>query len=186
MKVLILRAGDFFGPASPGALGWLVQQGKERVTGVFLPGPGDVGHAYAYLPDVAETMARLVDAEDRLGRFEVFHFRGQWLAHNAAFGEAMRRVTGNARLPVRAFPWIVVRLAAPFNETFRELLEMRYLWKRPIGLDNAKLVRFLGEEPHTPLDQALAASLADMGCLAEAPYAGLEVCRTSSAMAPAM
>ena len=30
---------------------------------------------------------------------------------------------------------------------------MRYLWKRPIGLDNAKLVAFLGEEPATPLDR---------------------------------
>jgi len=77
-----------------------------------------------------------------------------------------------------------VRLAAPFNETFRELLEMRYLWKKPIGLDNAKLVRFLGEEPHTPLDRALGATLADMGCLEEPAYAAAEVCRSSSAMAP--
>ena len=186
LKVLLLRAGDFFGPAAPGALDWLVQHAKGRVTGVFQPGPGNVGHAYAYLPDLAETMARLVDHEDRLGRFEVFHFRGHYLERNAAFGEAIRRVTGDPKLPLRAFPWIVVTAAAPFNETFRELLEMRYLWRRPIGLANARLVGFLGEEPHTPLDQALAASLADMGCLAEAPYAASEVCRTSSAMAPAM
>jgi nucleoside-diphosphate-sugar epimerase len=186
LKVLLVRAGDFFGPAAPGALSWLVQHGKGRVSGVFQPGPGDVGHAYAYLPDLAETMARLAGQEDRLGRFEVFHFRGHYLERNAAFGEAIRRVTGNPKLPLRAFPWIVVRAAAPFNETFRELLEMRYLWTRPIGLANAKLVGFLGEEPHTPLDQALAVSLADMGCLEEAPYAGAEVCRASSAMAPAM
>jgi nucleoside-diphosphate-sugar epimerase len=186
VRVLILRAGDFFGPAAPGALAWLVQHGRGRVTGVFQPGPGDVGHAYAYLPDLAETMAQLADAEDRLARFEVFHFRGQWLAHNAEFGAALRRVTRDPHLPVRGFPWIVVRLAAPFNETFRELLEMRYLWRRPIGLDNAKLTRFLGAEPHTPLDRALAASLADMGCLGEAPYPGAEVRRASSATAPAM
>ena len=190
VKVLIVRAGDFFGPAAPGALGWLVQHAKGRVIGVYQPGPGDNGHAYAYLPDLAETLARLVDNEDRLGRYEVFHFRGHYLERNAAFGEAIRRVTGNPRLPVRPFPWFVVWAASPFNETFRELLEMRYLWRRPIGLANDKLVRFLGEEPHTPLDQALAASLADMGCLPEASpetsYGGAEVCRTSSAMAPAM
>ena len=52
-------------------------------------------------------------------------------------------------------------------ETFREMIEMRYLWTRPIGLDNAKLVAFLGEEPHTPLDAAMRATLADMGCLGE-------------------
>jgi nucleoside-diphosphate-sugar epimerase len=186
VRVLVLRAGDFFGPASPGALGWLLLRGKDRVTGVFQPGPANIGHAFAYLPDLGETLARLVDAEDRLGRFEVFHFRGQWLARGAEFGAAIRRVTGNPKLPVWRFPWIVVRLAAPFNETFRELLEMRYLWRRPIGLDNAKLVSFLGEEPHTPLDQALAASLADMGLLEEPAYAGSPVCRTSSTIAPAM
>jgi nucleoside-diphosphate-sugar epimerase len=186
LKVLLLRAGDFFGPAAPGVLDWLVSHSKGRVTQVWSPGPADNGHAYAYLPDLAETMARLVDQEDRFGRFEVFHFRGHYLDRNAAFGEAMRRVTGNPKLPVRPFPWIVVWAAAPFNETFRELLEMRYLWQRPIGLSNAKLTRFLGEEPATPLDAALAASLADMGALPEPPYGALEVCRTSSAMAPAM
>ncbi len=186
LRVLVLRAGDFFGPAAPGALGWLVQHAKGRVTGVFQPGPGDVGHAYAYLPDLAETMARLAGAEARLGRYEVFHFRGHYLARNAEFGAAMRRVTGDPKLPVRPFPWIVVWAASPFNETFRELLEMRYLWRRPIGLANGKLVAFLGEEPHTSLDRALAASLADMGCLEEPAYAGSVVCRTSSAMAPVM
>ena len=34
------------------------------------------------------------------------------------------------------------------------MLEMRYLWKKPLRFDNAKLVSLLGVEPHTPLDQA--------------------------------
>ena len=44
---------------------------------------------------------------------------------------------------------------------------MRYLWRKPVGLDNTKLVRFLGEEPHTPLDRRHDRDLADMGCLGE-------------------
>ena len=190
LKVLVLRAGDFFGPAAPNsALGWLTRRGKGKVTGVFQPGPSDVGHAFAYMPDLAETLARLVEAEDRMAPFEVFHFRGQWLEHNAELGAAIRRVVGRPDLPVTRFPWIVVHIAAPFNETFRELLEMRYLWYRPIGLGNAKLVRLIGPEPHTPLDTALKATLADMGALEErAPAYGGEaaVCRSSSAMAPTM
>jgi nucleoside-diphosphate-sugar epimerase len=187
VKVLILRAGDFFGPAAPNsALSWLTTHRPGRVTGVFRPGPADVGHAFAYMPDLGEALARLVDAD--LADYEVVHFRGQWLERIALLGEAMRRVTGRADLPVRSFPWIVVRLAAPFNETFRELLEMRYLWQRPIGLDNARLVRLIGPEPHTPLDAALRATLADMGALEErAPdYAAMDVCRLSSTMAPTM
>lgn len=168
VKVLILRSGDFFGPAAPNsALAWLTTRSKGRLTGVYAPGPADNGHAYAYMPDLAETLARLLDAEDRLADFEVFHFRGHYLARNAEMGEAIRRVTRRPDLPIRPFPWIVVWTAAPFVEMFRELLEMRYLWNRPIGLDNAKLVAFLGAEPHTPLDTAVKATLVDMGCLEE-------------------
>jgi nucleoside-diphosphate-sugar epimerase len=188
VKVLILRAGDFFGPAAPGALAWLVQRRGPRITGVYAPGPGDVGHAYAYLPDLAETLALLVDAEARLGAYEVFHFRGQWLEHNRTFAETIARVVGRPDLPVRSFPWLMVRLASPVVETFRELLEMRYLWNRPIGLDNAKLVGFLGHEPHTPLASALSASLCDMGVLEEDAgcYVERPASRSSSAMAPTM
>ena len=60
---------------------------------------------------------------------------------------------------------VVVRLLSPFVETFREMLEMSYLWRQPLGLDNRKLVAFLGEEPHTPTVEALRASLKGLGCL---------------------
>jgi nucleoside-diphosphate-sugar epimerase len=38
-------------------------------------------------------------------------------------------------------------------------------------MDNAKLVAFLGREPHTPLDEAVEAALEGMGSLATAPVA---------------
>jgi hypothetical protein len=36
---------------------------------------------------------------------------------------------------------------------------MRYLWREDIRLDNSRLVAFLGAEPHTPLDVAVAETL---------------------------
>lgn len=186
-KALVLRAGDFFGPAAPNSsFGWLTTRRAGRLRSVYSPGRPDVGHAYAYMPDLAETLARLLERQDGLADFEVFHFRGHYLQHNGELGAAVRRVTGQPRLPIRPFPWIMVIALAPFVETFRELWEMRYLWERPIGLANAKLVRFLGEEPHTPLDAAIRATLADMGCLDEAAYAPPAASRSSSAMAPTM
>ena len=162
VKVLILRAGDFFGPAAPASsLAFLARKHRGRLSGIYRP--GRAGHAFAYLPDLCETLARLADAEDRMGAFEVFHFRGQWMDDGDTLGEVVRRIAGDPKLPIKGFPWIIFRLAAPFNETFREMLEMRYLWDKPIGLDNAKLVRFLGEEPHTHVDVALKATLVDMG-----------------------
>jgi nucleoside-diphosphate-sugar epimerase len=164
----VIRAGDYFGPAAPNSgLSWLTQRAKGRLTSVYAPGPGNVGHAWAYLPDLAEAAARLMDAEDRLADFDVFHFRGHWLERADAMAEALARVTGQPRLRVKPFPYPVILALSPFVETFRELPEMRYLWRKPIGLSNAKLVGAIGPEPHTPLDQALRATLSDMGCLGE-------------------
>jgi hypothetical protein len=43
--------------------------------------------------------------------------------------------------------------------------EMRYLWRKAIRMDNAKLVATLGYEPHTPIDEAVEGALVEMGCL---------------------
>jgi nucleoside-diphosphate-sugar epimerase len=173
VKALVLRAGDFFGPAAPNSsLGWLTTRRGGRVRSVYAPGPLDVGHAFAYLPDLAETMARLIDREEDLADYEVFHFAGHWLPRGDDLVRSIRRVSGDGGIPLRPFPYPVVWAMAPFNETFRELLEMAYLWRRPIGLDNAKLVSFLGAEPHTPLDHAITATLTDMDCLEGEPVVG--------------
>ncbi|MEO8811491.1 MAG: NAD-dependent epimerase/dehydratase family protein [Caulobacteraceae bacterium] len=168
VTALVLRAGDFFGPAAPnGALSWLVTRRGGRVRSIYRPGPANVGHAFAYLPDLAETMALLIDREAELADFATFHFAGHWLGGND-LGEAVRRVTGRADLPIRPFPAALLYALAPVNQTFREMIEMLYLWRRPIGLDNARLVAFLGAEPRTSLDTAVRATLADLDCLGDA------------------
>ena len=168
-RVLVLRAGDFFGPAAPNSgLGWLTQRSRGKLRSVYATGPGAVGHAWAYLPDMAETTAQLLDHEDRLADFEVFHFAGHWMERADDLAASLRRVSGQPRLPIKPFPYPMIYALSPFVELFRELIEMRYLWRVPIGMDNAKLVAFLGAEPHTPLDQAVRATLADMDCLGSA------------------
>ena len=133
-KVLIVRAGDFFGPAAPNSgLGWLTTTRRGRVRSIYAPGPAEVGHAWAYLPDLAETTARLVEREADLADFEVFHFAGHWLARGDDLAGAVRRAAGRPDLPIRPFPWPLIWALSPFVETFRELLEMRYLWRRPSG-----------------------------------------------------
>ena len=166
VRVLIVRAGDFFGPR-PGKNNWfsqgLVKPGRPLRSVVYL-GRHDVSHAWAYLPDLARTIVRLVERDAELGAFEVFHFRGHSFERGVEFAEATRAVAGVPSAPIRRFPWFAIYLLSPFVETFREMLEMRYLWQTSLLLDNQKLVRFLGEEPHTPLAEALAAALAGHGC----------------------
>lgn len=165
VKTLVLRAGDFFGPAAPNSvLSWRTRRSKDRIKAVLIPGPDAVGHAYAYMPDLAETLARLLEREVDLATFEVFHFRGHYLAADRELCDAVAAAAPGTRR--EAFPWAVVWALSPFVETFRELWEMRYLWRKPIGLANAKLVAFLGEEPHTPLREAIRETLVDMGAAA--------------------
>lgn len=100
MSVLILRAGDFFGGRYAGN-NWfaqgLVKPGKP-VRAVTYPGPHKIGHAWAYLPDMAETAARLLGRADELGTFEVFHFGGHWFEHGIEMADAIRAA---ARRPMR-------------------------------------------------------------------------------------
>ncbi|HYQ44674.1 MAG TPA: hypothetical protein VER11_21970, partial [Polyangiaceae bacterium] len=115
----------------------------------------------------AGAIAQLLEREAELGSFEEFHFGGHWFERGVEIAEATRRVAGVPQARIWGFPWFVVYLLSPFVETFREMIEMRYLWKQALRLDNAKLVAFLGEEPHTPLDAALDTTLYELGCVNE-------------------
>lgn len=170
VPVLIVRAGDFFGPhAGNNWFGQAVVRPGGPLKSVTEPSARGLAHAWAYLPDLAETMARILDRADRLGPFEVFHFGG----HHLAWGQmaaSVRRVTGQPELPVMGFPWWLIVALSPFVRLFGEMAEMRHLWREPMVLDDAKLRAFLGGDlPATPLDVAVATSLRALGCLEAGP-----------------
>jgi nucleoside-diphosphate-sugar epimerase len=164
VPALIVRAGDYFGTRAKNS--WfsqgIVTPGRP-VRRLTYPGRASVGHAWAYLPDVARTIVLLVERASELEPFAIFHFRGHWFDRGIALAEAVRRVAGAPGAWIVPFPWFLFYLLAPFVETFREMLEMRWLWKQPLELVNDKLVAFLGEEPHTPLDVALSETLRGLG-----------------------
>jgi len=169
VRVIVVRAGDFFGPGARN--NWLSQgmiRPGEVPAEVKLPGAPGVGHQYAYLPDVAATMISLLDIRAKLPAFASYHMAGYWDHDGTEFGRAIQRVLAShgAKPPkLKAFPWWLVRLAAPFNETLREMMEMRYLWQRTVRMENQQLRKVLGTEPHTPLETALACTLGSLGCL---------------------
>ena len=165
VRTLIVRCGDFIGPHAGN--NWfgqgLVQPGKPVTTFRY---PADYAHhhAWAYLPDVAETFAKLLGREHALADFDVYNFGGYWVDGHA-MADAVRRATNSPHIALGRFPWWLTALAAPFMETLRELRKMRYLWKETVQLDDAKLVAFLGEQPYTPIDKALRTTLAGLGCM---------------------
>ncbi|PKU24126.1 NAD-dependent epimerase/dehydratase family protein [Telmatospirillum siberiense] len=175
-RVLIVRTGDFFGPKARS--NWfsqgLVRPGRV-VRKVLSPGVPGVGHQWAYLPDVARTMARLLVRREELASFSTFQMAGHWDPDGSLMTGAIRRVVARrtgVEPRVSDFPWWLLTLASPFVATFREMQEMRYLWRVPIRMDNARLEAVLGDEPHTPLDEAVEATLRELGCLDARASAG--------------
>lgn len=165
-RALILRAGDFFGPRAGNS--WFAQgmvKAGQPVKAVTLPGRPGIGHQWAYLPDLADTMLALLDREGDLPAFARFHFAGHWDADGMAMADAIRRVTGTPDLPVNRLNWPLVRLAGLFMPMMREIAGMRYLWEQPLRMPGDKLTTFLGRVPHTPLDRAVADTLMGLGCL---------------------
>jgi nucleoside-diphosphate-sugar epimerase len=159
VRSLIVRAGDFFGPDVPNS--WfgqaLVKGGRAATVIQDLGAPG-IGHSWAYAPDLAETFMRLLDRQDRLATHDVFHFQGHWFADGRDLAEAVRYALGG-HVPIRRFFWPQIYLIAPFVTFFCELIEMRWLWRESVRLDNRKLEAVIGPEPHTPLAAAIEASL---------------------------
>ncbi|WP_407321259.1 NAD(P)H-binding protein [Dickeya ananatis] len=169
-RVLIVRAGDFFGPRAGN--NWfsqgLIKPGK-RPEVISNPGSAGVGHQWAYLPDIAETIAALLARRAELEPFACFHMQGHWDPDGTEMAKAIQRVIASygGVAKIQSFPWWLIYMAAPFNVTLRELLEMRYLWCQPVRLNNTKLVQFLGAEPHTPLDEAVRMTLRGLGCIGD-------------------
>lgn len=161
VRTAVVRAGDFFGGEGKGA--WFDLALASRIAkGTFVyPGPLDVEHAWAFLPDLAAAFVAVAQRAEQLPAFATFHFGG----HNVTGRQmlsAAESATGRTLKPA-GFPWLFLRLARPFWPMSRELLDMEYLWRRPHALTGDALEAFAGPLTHTPLNQAVARALADLG-----------------------
>jgi nucleoside-diphosphate-sugar epimerase len=168
-RALIVRSGDFFGPVAGN--NWFSQglvKSGQPVRTVYRPGAPGVGHEWGYLPDVARTVVELLEKGAALEPFARFHMAGHWDSDGTQMTGAIARVVAKrtgVEPQVLDFPWWLLKLGAPFNTTFREMQEMRYLWQKSLWMENARLEAVLGREPHTPLDAAVEATLEGLGCI---------------------
>jgi nucleoside-diphosphate-sugar epimerase len=167
VPTLIVRAGDFFGPKTTGnsAFSAAMVRPGSAVNWIVNPTRTGASHAWAYLPDVGETIARLMNRENELGNFEVFNFSGYQLS-SAEMPAAIAKAVGKPKLRVWPLPWFAIVALQPVVRLFREMSEMRYLWSESISLDGSKLEAFLGDAlPKTPLDVAVRDTLEGLRCL---------------------
>jgi nucleoside-diphosphate-sugar epimerase len=160
VRTAILRGGDYYGGTKPESWFDLLIL-KDLKKNVFTwPGPADLPHAFAYLPDFARAFVALAERRESLKPFEQFHFAGHTLtgtqmrkAAEAAAGRTLRHKT---------MGWTLPKLLGLVMPMMREVTIMSYLWRTPHSLNGAKLDAFAGPLASTPPVDALRAAISDL------------------------
>ncbi len=159
-RLIILRAGDYFGPTARNGMVDRIfgNAAKGRAMEVF--GRLDIPHQWAYLPDLARIAADLLEMADRLAPAETVNFAGTVVPTTRGFLREIAAAAGYPDLAIRPLPWWLLRLAAIFSPLLRELVEMRYLFDDSVIIDDPRRRALLPDFAPTPLADAIAATLA--------------------------
>jgi nucleoside-diphosphate-sugar epimerase len=163
VRTVLLRAGDFFGGKGTGSWFDLVLASKLTKGVYTAPGPVELVHAWAYLPDLARTFVALAEKRGELGAYESFNLPGHSLT-DLEIKAAMERVMGR-KLKLASMPWWVLRAGSPFVAMWKAIVSMSYLRFEPHQLVSTRLETMLGRIPHTPLDEAVKGALDDLDLL---------------------
>jgi nucleoside-diphosphate-sugar epimerase len=161
LRATVLRAGDFFGGGAGSWFDLVITKALAKGKLAY-PGPLDVPHAWAYLPDLARAFVAAAQAPD-LPAFARLHFAGYTLTGAQLLAGIERAAAGLGLAPAAGFkhggmPWGAIRVGGLVVPMWRELAEMSYLWTAPHALAGGELER-LGLPAATPIDRALRAAL---------------------------
>jgi nucleoside-diphosphate-sugar epimerase len=163
---VVIRAGDFYGAGSGSWLDLAIVKDLRHGKLVY-PGPLDVPHAWAYLPDLARAFVA-VAARDDAPPFQRLHFAGHTLTGRELLAAIDAAAADLGLRPPAGFrhggmPWGVIRAVGVVYPLWRELARMSYLWRVPHALDGAALRSTVGELPATPVPAALREALLALG-----------------------
>src|SRR5207302_5517041 len=125
LRTVILRAGDYYGEGRGSWLDLVIAKDIDRGVLVY-PGPLDLTHAWAYLPDLVAALVRLAEIRHQLGVLETFGFPGHAIT-GRELTTAIARAAGR-KLRVKRMTWWLVHALRPVVPLCRELSEIAYLW----------------------------------------------------------
>ncbi|MDP5181346.1 NAD-dependent epimerase/dehydratase family protein [Blastococcus sp. BMG 814] len=156
VRVTEARAADFVGPQG-GAQSHLVRQlpALRRGRTAWVVGDPDAPRSWAYLPDVAATLATLGTDERALGR--AWHVpSGPARSQRAALTDLAAAMSAPAPT-VRGLPWAVLRAAGLLSPVMREVLSVRHQFDQEYVIDAAETTATFGI-PATPWAAVVAAT----------------------------
>ena len=157
-QTIIIRAGDFYAPDNVGDWFDQAMMMDARKGKVHRMADADLGHAWAYLPDLGRAFARVGEQRATLGNFENFHFAGHYVTHGAMMDAIVK--ASPVQLKVVPLPWIVLQAMGLASSMMREVVKMRYLWNNPMELADPRLDALLGPDFGTPFELAVAETVA--------------------------
>ncbi|MCP4184544.1 MAG: NmrA family NAD(P)-binding protein [Hyphomicrobiales bacterium] len=167
VQTLILRAGDFFGGSHSQSSWFDTVVTKSLAKGkITYPGPMNVVHSWAYLPDMAQAFVKIAEQSNELSNFEPFLFKGHAITGNELKAAIEQVIEKSCKLS--GLPWPLLRFAGLFSPMMREISEMSYLWHSPHQMGDRKLQQTIRNVEHTPLVQAVFQSLAESGVMTSA------------------
>ena len=158
--VIIIRAGDFYGPDNSGDwfdLAMMLDVAKGKIHHMA---ELDISHTWAYLPDLGAAFAKVADVRDSLGAFENFHFAGNWVTHRQMMAAIQKAVP--EKLKVTPLAWWMLGAIGLVIPMMRDIYRMRYLWRNEMEMSDPRLDAILGKYFGTPFEEAVAATVEEL------------------------
>ncbi len=153
IQATVLRLPDFYGP-EVGELSLLhlaFKAATEEGT-AYMIGPIDTPHEFVYIPDLGPVMVDLALKPEAYGR--AWNFAG---AGTISQREAAKQIFAMAsRKPkILTLGKTAIRLMGLFDPVMRELVEMHYLQKTPVPMNDSALTQLIGPLKKTPYVEGL-------------------------------
>jgi nucleoside-diphosphate-sugar epimerase len=159
VRVAEARAADFVGPQVPGDHSHLTRQlpSLRRGRRAWVIGDPDAPRTWAYLPDVAATLATLGTDERALGR--AWHVPSNPPRSQRQAITDLAEAMGVAPVAVTGIPWPVLRAVGLVVPMMREVVGVRHQFDQEFVIDATATTATFGLTA-TPWDEVVRATVA--------------------------
>ena len=158
LSTMSLRLPDFYGPEAELSLAHGIFQAAVAGKKADLLGPIDTPHEFVFTPDVGPIVADLLQKEEAFGT--AYNFAGAGAITMKKFTEDIYAAAGRGKAGMRVVQGPMLRVVGLFLPILREMVEMEYLFKTPVLLDDSKLKSVLGDLRKTSYDDGIRQTLA--------------------------
>ena len=166
LEVAILRLPDFMGPGAELSYTKTIVEAAIANKTANLFDPINTPHQFVHVPDVGAVVASLLDKDATFAgkgdaTASTFHFAGSGIITVEEYARQVY-VAAGTKPSWRAAGPFMLRIIGLFDPIVKEFVEMNYLQKTPVNLDDKKLVALIGEPHRTSYADSVKAFVASV------------------------